>query len=203
MDRHRADRLRVPMVPVRRSRCGRCVDCTRIANASNASYTLRQADAGFRIRSQVIGRNAEGQDTATSNPTAVVTAARPVNLTEPSISGTARVGSTLEANRGQWAGDQPITCSYVWLRCNDKGDNCSEIQGENDTSYQVREADGGRTIRVVSSRATTVARPRPSRTPPAWSGRTSRRRRAVDSRERAEGLGDRLVVASVSSRRIP
>ena len=66
-----------------------------------------------------------------------------MNLTEPSISGTARVGSTLEANRGQWAGDQPITYSYVWLRCNDKGDNCSEIQGENDTSYEVREADSG------------------------------------------------------------
>ena len=76
-------------------------DCQRITNASNASYGLRQADAGFRIRSQVVARNADGQDTATSNPTNVVTAAQPVNTTEPSITGTARVGSTLEANRGQ------------------------------------------------------------------------------------------------------
>jgi hypothetical protein len=64
-----------------------------------------------------------------------------------SISATARVGSTLEANRGQWAGDTPITYADVWLRCNDKGDNCSEIQGAN-TSYEVRDADTGRTIRV-------------------------------------------------------
>lgn len=123
-------------------------NCRRISNASNASYVLRQADAGFRIRSQVVASNADGQATATSNPTNVVTAARPVNTTEPSISGTARVGSTLQANRGQWAGDQPITYSYVWLRCNPQGANCSEIQGANDTSYEVRDADDGRTIRV-------------------------------------------------------
>ena len=30
-------------------------DCTQITNARNASYTLREADAGFRIRSQVSG----------------------------------------------------------------------------------------------------------------------------------------------------
>ena len=64
-------------------------DCARITNASDNTYVLRQGDAGFRIRSQVVARNADGQDTATSNPTNVVTAAKPVNTTEPSISGTA------------------------------------------------------------------------------------------------------------------
>jgi hypothetical protein len=123
-------------------------DCRRITNAGDNTYVLRQADAGFRIRSQVTASNADGQDTATSNPTNVVTAARPVNTTEPSISGTAKVGSTLQANRGQWAGEQPITYTYVWLRCNDKGDNCAEIQGANDPSYEVRDADAGKTIRV-------------------------------------------------------
>jgi hypothetical protein len=128
-------------------------DCRRISNAPNASYTLREADAGFRIRSQVVAENADGSAKATSNPTNIVTAAKPVNTTEPTISGTAKVGNTLTANRGQWAGDQPITYSFVWLRCNDKGDNCSEIQGADDTAYEVRDADTGRTIRVrVSAR---------------------------------------------------
>ena len=68
--------------------------------------SFARRDAGFRIRSQVIASNADGQDTATSNPTNVVTAAKPVNTTEPSISGTAKVGSTLQANRGQWAGER-------------------------------------------------------------------------------------------------
>jgi hypothetical protein len=123
-------------------------DCIRITNASDNTYVLRQADAGFRIRSQVTARNDDGQDTATSNPTPVVTAAKPVNVTEPSISGTARVGGTLQANRGQWAGQTPITYAYVWLRCNAQGENCSEIPGADDPSYEVRDADAGKSIRV-------------------------------------------------------
>ena len=47
-------------------------DCTRIPNANNGTYILRQADAGFRVRSQVVARNGEGQDTATSSPTGVI-----------------------------------------------------------------------------------------------------------------------------------
>jgi hypothetical protein len=172
-------------------------DCGRISNAADNTYVLRQADAGFRIRSQVVARNADGQDTATSNPTSVITAARPVNTTEPSITGTARVGSTLQANRGQWAGEQPITYSFQWLRCNDKGDNCSEISGANDTSYVVRDADTGRTIRV---RVT-------ARNDRGSSSAISNPTGVVGSNQPAPGTaipvsdlqaaGDRLVVATV------
>ncbi len=123
-------------------------DCTRITNANDNTYVARQADSGFRLRVQVIGRNDDGQDTATSNPTAVITSAGPTNRTEPSITGTATVGSTLQANRGEWSGQQPITYNYQWLRCSAQGDNCGEIQGANDTSYEVRDSDSGRTLRV-------------------------------------------------------
>src|SRR6266508_1214726 len=90
-------------------------DCARITNATNATYVLRQADAGFRIRSQVTATNADGSATAASNPTDVITSARPTNTTEPSISGTAVVGNRLTANRGTWVGDQPITYASQWL----------------------------------------------------------------------------------------
>ena len=172
-------------------------DCGRISNAADNTYVLRQADAGFRIRSQVVARNAEGQDTATSNPTSVITAARPVNTTEPSISGTARVGSTLQANRGEWAGEQPITYSFQWLRCNDKGDNCSELSGANDTSYVVRDADTGRTIRVrVTARndrgsSSAISNPTGvvgSNQPPPGTG--------IPVSD-LQAAGDRLVVATV------
>jgi hypothetical protein len=177
-------------------------DCRRISNAADNTYALRQGDAGFRIRSQVIARNDDGQDTATSNPTNVVTAARPVNTTEPSISGTARVGSTLQANRGQWAGDQPITYTYVWLRCNDKGENCSEIQGASDTSYEVRDSDTSRTIRVrviarndrgstseISNPTGVVGSNQPPPPPPNPTGTVPV--------SQLQAAGDRLVVASV------
>jgi len=175
-------------------------NCRRITNANDNTYVLRQADAGFRIRSQVVARNADGQDTATSNPTAVVTSARPVNTTEPSISGTAAVGNRLQANRGQWAGNQPITYSYQWLRCSAQGDNCSEIPGANDTEYEVVDSDRGRTLRVRvtarNDRGSTSAISNPTgvvgggQQPPPSTGTVP-----VGDLKAA---GDRLVVASVN-----
>jgi hypothetical protein len=173
-------------------------DCARISNAADNTYLLREGDAGFRIRSQVVASNAEGQDTATSNPTGVVTAARPVNTSPPSISGTARVGSTLQASRGDWAGAQPITYSYVWLRCSTAGDNCSEIPGANDTTYELRDADAGRTIRVRvtarNDRGSTSAISAPTgvvsgdqQPPPTGALPVSQ----------LQAAGDRLVVATV------
>lgn len=171
-------------------------DCRRIANASNASYVLREADAGFRIRSQVVASNADGTARATSNPTNVVVSARPTNITEPSISGNATVGSKLQANRGQWAGEQPITYSFVWLRCSARGDNCSEIQGANDTEYEVRDADTGRTIRVRviarNDRGSTSAISNPTGVVGGGVPATG----AIDAGA-LQAAGDRLVVAQV------
>ncbi|MDH4341332.1 MAG: hypothetical protein OEW47_13335, partial [Thermoleophilia bacterium] len=175
-------------------------DCKQITNANNASYVLREADAGFRIRSQVKATNDDGSATATSNPTAVVTSNKPVNTTEPSISGTAVVGKVLTANRGKWGGDDPITYSFVWLRCSQKGDNCSEIQGANDPQYEIRDSDTGRTIRVRviarNDRGSNSAISNPTgvvgsnQPPPPPPGRSV----AVGDLKAA---GDRLVIASV------
>jgi hypothetical protein len=170
-------------------------DCRRISNAPNNTYVLREGDAGFRIRSQVVATNVDGSARATSNPTGVVISVRPTNLVEPSISGTAAVGSRLQANRGEWAGDQPITYSFIWLRCNTQGDNCSEIQGANDTDYEVRDADTGRTIRVRvvarNDRGTTSAISNPTAT---VGGSSSGGGLDVGQLQAA---GDRLVVAQV------
>jgi hypothetical protein len=123
-------------------------DCARISNASNASYTLRAADAGFRIRSQVVATNRDGSAQATSNPTNVIQSAIPTNTTEPSISGTAVVGNRLTAKRGQWVGNTPITYAFRWLRCNAAGAECGEIAGATDNTYVLVQADVGRTMRV-------------------------------------------------------
>ena len=174
-------------------------DCDRISNSADNTYELRQADAGFRIRSQVVAENADGSAKGTSNPTGVVTSARPTNTKEPSISGAASVGSTLQANRGEWAGEQPITYSFAWQRCSAQGDNCSEISGATDTAYQIRSADSSRTLRVRvtarNDRGTTSAISNQTGvvgggTPPPGPGGAI----PVGSLQAA---GDRLVVAQV------
>jgi len=175
-------------------------DCRRISNASDSTYLLRAADVGFRIRSQVVARNSDGQAVATSNPTSVVVGSRPVNTTEPSISGSPVVGSRLQANRGAWSGEQPITYSFVWLRCNTQGGSCSEIQGANDSDYEVRDSDLGRTVRVrvtarndsgtrsALSNQTAVVTRNSTPAPPSTG--------AIDVGQ-LQAAGDRLVVAQV------
>ncbi len=174
-------------------------DCKRITNANNASYVLREADAGSRIRSQVKATNDDGSDTATSNPTALITSAKPFNTDGAVDQGTAVAGNVLNANRGQWGGEDPITYSFVWLRCNPKGNNCSEIQGANDPEYEIRDSDTGRTIRVRviarNDRGSTSAISNPtgvvgSNSPPPSPGNSV----AVSDLKAA---GDRLVIASV------
>ncbi len=165
-------------------------DCTRVSNAGDNTYTLREADAGFQMRSQVVATNADGSTKATSNPTGVVTSARPTNTKEPSITGTATVGNTLQADRGEWAGEQPITYSFIWLRCDAKGDNCSELPGANDTQYAVKSTPTtGTRFACGSPDATTVGRRPRSRTRRAWSvEERPRPHRPVESRSGASRL---------------
>jgi hypothetical protein len=173
-------------------------DCRRITNADDNTYELRGADVGFRIRSQVVARNDDGQDTATSNPTAEITSAVPANVEPPVISGTAAVGNRLTASSGDWVGTRPITYAFRWLRCNAQGESCAQISGATDNSYTVAEADVGRTLRVnvtaensrgrSSKRSAQTAvvggqQPPPTGTIPAGD---------------LKAAGDRLVVASVS-----
>lgn len=123
-------------------------NCARISNATRAMYEVRNADVGSRLRVRVTARNDAGSATAASNPTATVVAARPVNTEQPSISGAPEQGSHLQANRGTWTGEQPMTFAFRWLRCSVEGDKCNEISGATDSEYVVLERDVGTTLRV-------------------------------------------------------
>ncbi|MBA2742533.1 MAG: hypothetical protein H0U46_11045 [Actinobacteria bacterium] len=179
-------------------------DCLRIQNAADTTYVARQGDVGFRLRSQVIGTNADGSDTATSNPSAVIQPApsvRPANTTEPSISGTPTVGQRLTANRGAWSGQAPITYAYQWLRCSQTGDNCGEISGASDTQYLVVAGDAGRTLRVrVTARNDNGSRSALSNETAVVGGQTQPPPPPAGNSVNAEDLraaGDRLVVSQV------
>ena len=173
-------------------------DCVRIANAPNATYVARAADAGFRLRSQVRASNADGAATATSNPTEVIQSARPANVTEPTISGTAAVDSRLTANRGTWVGETPITYSFQWLRCSTAGDNCSEISGATDNQYLVVDNDSGRTLRVrVTARNDVGSRSALSNQTGVVGGGTPPPTGNSVSVETLRAAGDRLIVSQV------
>ena len=129
------------------------IRCATILNATRQSYVLRGADVGHRIRSRVLATNAEGTTRASSNATPGVvqaspTAGRPNNTAPATISGTAQEGQTLTANRGSWAGAQPQTYTYQWLKCDRNGGVCAGIAGATGTTYVVKSTDVGSTLRV-------------------------------------------------------
>jgi hypothetical protein len=72
----------------------------------------------------------------------------PSNVSPPTISGTASVGSTLSASPGAWSGSDPKTYSYQWQRCKANGNGCGKIAGAAGTTYQLVKKDAGHTIRV-------------------------------------------------------
>ena len=74
--------------------------------------------------------------------------AAPRNEQAPTISGTRRVGSTLTVNPGAWSGPQPITFSYIWVRCNAQLANCRNTSRTTRT-YALGNADLGRRLVVV------------------------------------------------------
>ena len=93
---------------------------------------------------------------------------KPVNTTEPKISGTAAVGQTLTTSTGGWQSSGSISYSIRWYRCDTNGNNCTEISGASATTYKVTSADNGKRLRsyvyAAASGGTTLAISNPTAT---------------------------------------
>src|SRR5438876_831999 len=73
-------------------------------------------------------------------------AAKPVNTSPPTISGTPHEGSTLTGDRGTWT-NNPTDYNYFWMRCDKTGGSCSNITAAHALAYTLTSADVGNTIR--------------------------------------------------------
>src|SRR3954447_7389010 len=75
--------------------------------------------------------------------------AKPVNTAAPKITGNAaQEGQTLSASPGTWTSASTLSYDYQWRRCDRQGDGCSNINGADSSTYQLKAADVGHTIRV-------------------------------------------------------
>ena len=95
--------------------------------------------------------------------------APPVNTQEPSITGTARVGSRLQGDRGDWQNAQSF--AVRWMRCDRSGgapdaSDCDAITNATGNNYTVRAADAGSRLRfrvtATNSDGSTVAASNPT-----------------------------------------
>ena len=71
-----------------------------------------------------------------------------MNLALPLILGVVQEGKTLSASTGSWSGS-PTSFAYQWRSCDAGGSSCADIAGATGSTFVVRAADVGHTIRVA------------------------------------------------------
>ena len=139
-------------------------NCTAIGGETQPNYTVRSADIGHTIVVRETANNgavsATSADSAPTDPVPQpssstppptppppVSPSAPANTAPPTIAGTAQDGQVLSETHGSWT-NSPTGFTVAWERCDKSGTSCAAIAGESGSSYAVRPADVGHTIRV-------------------------------------------------------
>lgn len=124
-------------------------NCVEIAGAPNAAtYTLREEDAGMRVKAQVTGANIFGALTLTSaNTTNLVIPGAAANTVAPTLLGSATIGESLVGGVGAWK-SPTTTYERQWQVCEADGSGCNSIINASGPSYTVRALDVGKRLRM-------------------------------------------------------
>ena len=136
-------------------RCDRYgFSCVDIPGEIALTHVFSAADAaGDRtVRLQETATNATGVSVSASTATPVVQSLPPVNMTRPTISGTAQAAQVLATTNGTWTSSSPLSYTYRWRRC---ASSCVFIAGATAASYTVTAADVASTLDVVVSATNT------------------------------------------------
>jgi len=113
-----------------------------ITGATGATYTPVAADAGRTITVKVTGSQPGYTSMSKTSAGTSLVASGTLVPADPSIQGTAKVGSTLTAVPGVW-GPGTVTLAYQWYRSH------VAIVGATSAMYSPRAADVGGTISVT------------------------------------------------------
>ncbi len=123
--------------------------CSAISGATELTYTPVTADKGKFLRMRSGGTGDGGQLFSFSKATAVIgTAPVSKESAPPTVGGVVKVGRTLTAAKGTWAGTPTPTYAYQWYRCTATGaaaatvpDTCTVIAGATKSTYKLLAAD--------------------------------------------------------------
>ena len=119
---------------------------TRVAGATKSTYSVTSSDAGAALTVAVTATKA-GYVTLTRMSTATATVPKLLTARTPTITGRAKVGSTLTAKPGNWS-PASARFSYQWYR------GTTAIKGATRSTYLVHATEVGAaiTVRVTGSR---------------------------------------------------
>ena len=116
---------------------------TTVVQSGREPYALTAADVGEKITFRVAASRPGYTTSVTTDVTAEVKPAPTfTTVPRPTISGTARVGSTLSLSRGTWAPSSTVTYSYQWSASG------VPIEGATASKFVPQAAQRGKTISV-------------------------------------------------------
>lgn len=118
--------------------------------ANGAATSVDVPVTGTTAGDQYAGQRS-GWITLAAGASTTLSPSDPANATAPTVSGTARVGSTLTTGQGAWSGTAPIRYGYQWQRCDSAGGHCANLAGATQGAYTLGSADEGARLRVVVS----------------------------------------------------
>jgi alpha-tubulin suppressor-like RCC1 family protein len=131
--------------------------CATINAATQTTYTLTSTHLGKYITVKVTGTSA-GTDPVSwlsvSTSTEVLT--QTAATTKPTLTGAAKVGATLTANKGTWTGSSSPTLTYQWYACTQKVSSatqtvpgtCATINAATQTTLTLTSTHKGKYIAV-------------------------------------------------------
>jgi Ig domain of plant-specific actin-binding protein len=126
--------------------------CSAIHGATSTTYLTVPADSGRTLGFTVRATDSTGTASAYSSLFGPVAPAYPpiTSAAAPTLSGSARPGSTLSVDTGLWR-PRPGTLTYAWRRCNANGRICTPVAGARAATYAVTAADVGHALVAVVS----------------------------------------------------
>ena len=129
---------------------------TNIVGETSTTYTIAVEDDDKYLRVVQTATNAEGSDVENSASTTQVAGSAPVISGVPTLSGTAKVGSTLTATAASVTGVPTPTTSWQWQRSDDGSTGWANISGATSTTYVLVEADDTNYVRAVQTSTNAV-----------------------------------------------
>jgi hypothetical protein len=124
--------------------------CTSIHGATGTTYEEVAKDVGQTLAFAVRASDSAGTTTLYTGVIGPVAAASSslAATAQPTITGTAQQGQTLQAGGGAWT-QTPTAVGYQWLACNANGRLCAPIAGATAATYAPTSADAGHSLVVL------------------------------------------------------
>ena len=151
----------VPSFSYQWQRCKEEGACKPIPRATDRDYTVTVADVGQKMAVLVTATSTYGKTPSLSPATTTILAVAPSGGRRPTVTrlpGRLRVGSRMLAEPGEWHGTKPLTLSYQWLRCDDRGRRCTDIDKATRKDYALTAADFEEEVLTGSLRVAVTAR---------------------------------------------